>query len=261
MYGEHGGTYGRFRRDHPVPASGSRPQEGEGAAEGPAGPAGGQARDRGVARRSPARAGIRDRISPSDPGPVAPDLGGAPGRAGRRAADGVCRGVRDRDVLRAFRRGQGGRAGPAAAHHPRLRQRDLRDVRVQGVAGRAAADRSRRTFPRAARAVRRLVPSGAGGRGRAPFPAQGRCRSGQAGGRGGRYAPAYAGHHRLRPVSRLGRLPVAGQVALGRRFGRRDHDGAGWRRAARAGRRRVPHRAQMAVGAGRAKPAADGGQW
>ncbi len=79
-----------------------------------------------AARRPAAASRPADRAPAPHPGQVPPDLGRASCRARRRDEAVVRRGVRDRDLLRAFRRGEGGRAGHPAAHHPRLRLSDLR---------------------------------------------------------------------------------------------------------------------------------------
>ena len=91
----------------------------------------GQTRDREPARRRRRDSRLPDRIPASDPGHLPPDLRRAPRGAGRRDAAGLRRGVRDRDLLRAFRRREGGRPAARAAGHPGLRQHHLRDVRCR----------------------------------------------------------------------------------------------------------------------------------
>ena len=86
----------------------------------------GRGRDRASARRPAAAARSADRASAPDPGQLSPDLGGASRRACRRDEARLRRSVRDRDLLRAFRRGEGRRARHRAADHPRLRLPDLR---------------------------------------------------------------------------------------------------------------------------------------
>ena len=131
-----------------------------------------QRRGSGPARRPPAPARSPHRAPAPDPGRLSPDLGGASRRARRRDAHLARRGLRDGDLLRPFRRGEGGRRSRPAAHRARLRQPHLRHARRRGAAGRAAGltRASRAGRARRARALRRPLRPGAGGGGRAQFP-------------------------------------------------------------------------------------------
>ena len=109
-----------------VRASGRGTEAGQGDPEGPPGRPYRRPRDRTVARRPAAAPRSPDRAPASDPGQVSPDLGRPSRGACRRDEAVVCRSVRDRDLLRAFRRGEGGRARYRAADHPRLQFTHLR---------------------------------------------------------------------------------------------------------------------------------------
>ena len=69
----------------------------------------GARRSAGAADRPAAPARSADRASASDPGPLRPSVRRASHRARRRDEDGADRGLRGRDVLFAFRRGEGRR--------------------------------------------------------------------------------------------------------------------------------------------------------
>src|SRR5437879_615910 len=82
----------------------------------PQGPAGRPARTRGGARPdrlAPVAAGSADRAFAPGPGPLLPPVGGAFGRLGAGDEARTDRGLRGRDLLRPFRRREGG-AGAAA---------------------------------------------------------------------------------------------------------------------------------------------------
>ena len=76
------------------------------------------------ARAAPARS--PDRAPAPDPGPLRPSLGRASRRARRRDEAGARRSLRGRDLLRPFRRGEGGRGRAAAGHGAGLRFAVLR---------------------------------------------------------------------------------------------------------------------------------------
>ena len=98
-----------------------------------------------------------------------PDLGGASRGACRRDEAVVRRGVRDRDLLCAFRRREGRRARHPAADHPRLRF-SLTCAMLGGEKLlRESAERGRARRARRARALRRPLRQRAGGRGRPPL--------------------------------------------------------------------------------------------
>ena len=81
---------------------------------------------------APARSA--DRASASDPGPLRPSLGRASRRARRRDEARAGRGLRGRDLLRAFRRGEGRRDAAAAGHGARVRFAVLRHARRRASA-------------------------------------------------------------------------------------------------------------------------------
>ena len=94
------------------------------------------ARDRAAARRPAAAARSPDRISAPDPGQVSPDFRGPSRSACRRDEAVVCRGVRDRDLLCAFRHVV--KEGEPDIAPLTIRVCDLADLRDAGR-GKAAA--------------------------------------------------------------------------------------------------------------------------
>ena len=111
-------------------------------------------RDRASARRPAAAARSPDRASAPDPGQISPDFGRPSRSPCRRDEAVVCGGVRDRDLLRAFRRGEGRRARYRAADHSRLRLAHLRHAGRGKTAARIAGQ-GRPRHSRGARALRR----------------------------------------------------------------------------------------------------------
>ena len=228
-------------------------------AEGPPDRSGGARRGARAARRPAAPARPADRAPASDPGPLRPSLGRASRGARRRDEAGADRGLRGRDLLRAFRCREGRRGPAAAGHGARVRFTLLRDGR-RGAFAREPPGKARARRARRARAVHGRVRPRAGLRGRP--------RAGDAGGRGEhgrgraekRARPCAPAADRFRRVSRAGRLQAARRVPLGRAHARGYHQGGGRRRAARARRRRLSHRPQVDAGAAIARPAADGGE-
>ena len=118
-----------------------------------------------LARRPAAAARSPDRASAPDPGQISSDFRGPSRRACRRDEAVVRGSVRDRDLLRAFRCGEGGRAGYRAPDHSGLRLAHLRDAGCGKAAARIAGRRGSR-HSRGARALRRPLRHRAGGRGR-----------------------------------------------------------------------------------------------
>ena len=210
--------------------------------------------------RPAAAARPADRASAPHPGQIPADFRGASGGAGRRDEARLRRGVRDRDLLRAFRRGEGGRARHRAADHPGLRFPDLRHAgRGKTAAGIAGVGRPRHS--RGARALRRAVRRGPGGGGR-PSLRDARDRVRRAGdGRARRDQAGDSALCRLRRLCEGRRLQAAERSARRSRQQGRRVEGARRCQPARARRRRLSHRAQVARGARRARAAADGHQW
>ena len=174
---------------------------------------------------------------------------------------GPGRGLRGRDLLCPFRRGEGGRGAAAAGHRPGLREPVLQSGR-RGEADRRSQrhDRVRTSAscarPASAIATPRRSPRSGITSSTMPMPAT--------------VAKAVA-EHRHEPVI----PPIQGPRRLSRRRRLRDAasacaSGALEPRAAgrhrrqggpaRLRRRRLPDRAQVALGAGRARPAPDGRQ-
>ena len=139
-----------------VRTSGRGTEAGQGDPEGPPGRPHRRPRDRTSARRPAAAPRSPDRAPAPDPGQVSPDLGGASRGPCRRDEAVVCGSVRDRDLLRAFRRGEGGRARYRAADHSRLRLADLRHD-GRGKAAARIAGQGRPRHSRGARALRRVL--------------------------------------------------------------------------------------------------------
>ena len=206
---------------------------GQGDAEGPPGRSDGRARDRASARRPAAAARPADRASAPDPGQLSPDLRRASRGARRRDEAVVCRSVRDRDLLRAFRHGEGRRAGYRAADHSRLQLADLRHAGRGKTAARIAGQRRPR-HPRGARALRRPLRYRAGGRSRPSLCRScHRCERARRG-EGRRHPCASARLCRLRRLCRRRRLQAAQPPAL-RRAGERGSAEGARRRLACAG--------------------------
>ena len=239
-----------------------RPPPAAAHAEGPSGRSAGARRGARAAHRPAAPARSADRASASDPGPVRPSLRRASRRARRRDEAGADRGLRGRDLLRAFRRGEGRRDAAAAGHRARLRFAVLRHGRRGEAARRICRQRSARMCASCARPAwapaiaRRSAPSAM-------------CRSFKA--TPTTVAAAARSRTRMRmrwtPGDRFRRLswrPAA--IALLRGLPRRqaharraDQDRQR-RRPARPRRRRLPDRAQMVAGARRAGAAPVRGQ-
>ena len=188
-----------------------------------------------------ARARAADRISAPDPGPGGLPARGPSAGAGRRAQDPHGGGLRGRDLLRALRRGGGRRGARRQGDGARVRQPELRAGRRRG-ADRRAAGRQAAGGARRARAVHRLLPYGARGRGGASacrschaWQAEGDC----AGRTRARGDAGVSGFRRLRESRRhqdAARLPV--RRAQG---GGRDRGAVRWR-PARPRRRGIPRR-------------------
>ena len=230
-------------------------------AEGPAGRSGGARRGAGAARRARAPARPADRASASAAGPFRLPACAASGGAGRGDAAGAGRGLRGRLVLRPFRHRDGRRGAAAAGHRAGLRQPDLRAVRRRDGCSTSCATGS---------------ATGCGSCGRRAWAAATRRRSSRSATRCTSTRRSTASPRRWRPAHTHPQMPAyPGLDALSRRTAatrccraacpaartRRERDrGAGDIRAARARRRRVSDRAQMALRAAGAGAAADGGQ-
>ena len=168
----------------------------------PHGPAGGPR----PARRAAAPARPADRISPSDSRPLRLYFGQPSGRAGGRDEDGAGRGLRGRDLLCAFRRGEG-RPAAAARHRAGVRFTVLRNGRRRppgGVAGRENGPQGQGL----ARALHGRLRLRAGGRdpalaGQGGDPGSDRC-----GGRHPRLRRHHSGRARISP-------PIRPMAAIG----------------------------------------------
>ncbi len=241
------------RGDRPAPAAANP--------EGPPGRSAGGRGHRGAADRPLAPPRPSDRASASDPGPIRPSLERASRGAGGRDEAGADRGLRGRDLLRPFRRGEGRRDAAAAGDGARLRFAVLRhggrrasawriaetlgpDVRVVRAPCMGACDRAPVCavgHVQVMQATRRASPLRQSSRMRTPMPS-------------------------LEPGTDFDAYVAAAAIASAQGLPRRQaharrHDQDRQRcRPARPRRRRLSDRAQMVAGARRARAAPDGGQ-
>ena len=218
------------------------------------------ARDRAAARRPAAPARSADRASAPDPGQVSPDLGGASRSARRRDEAVVCRGVRDRDLLCAFRHREGRRGRHRAADHSRLRLADLRDAgRGNSCCTNCRTKRAPASAwcarPASAAAIPRRRPRSAITSSITP-PSR-TCLPPRRPARPMRICPNMS---TTTPIVAGGGYALLNRLRSGALVEGRSAEGARRRVAARARRRRLPDGAQMARGARRARTAADGDQ-
>ncbi len=228
-------------------------------AQGPSGRPAGARRGARAARRPRAPARPLDRAPAPDPGPLRPSRGRAPCGAG--AGDEACahRGLRGRDLLRPFRRGEGRRQGAAAGYRARVRQPQLRHGRGRAVARRAAGQ-ARPERPRRARAVHGRLRPCAGVRGRA------RPGDGSDGGERGGLGTDEAARAALPAARGFRGVPGRRRLCAARRLSRRPaqprghHQGGERCQPARPRRRRLSHWAQVDAGARRAGAAPGGRQ-
>ena len=230
--------------------------------QGPPGRPAGARRGARAARRAPAPARPPDRAPASDPGPLRPPLGRPPCRAGAGDEARAHRGVRGRDLLRPFRRGEGRRDAAARRHRAGVRLALLRD-------GGRRAPPARTCRTALGRDVRVVRAPCMGACDRAPVCAVRPC-PGDAGDRrrASRRGRAQRARMRMpiRPRSDFDAYVRAGGYALLKAClaGTRTRDDiikvGERRRAARPRRRRLPDRPQVVAGARRARAAADGGQ-
>ena len=221
----------------------------------------GARRSRGAAHRPAAPARSADRASASDPGQVRPSLRRASRGARRRDEAGADRGLRGRDLLRAFRRREGRRRRrrrrsrcasaihcPARWRAPSTLLKDLpgtlgKDVRVVRAPCMGACDHAPVCAVGHVQVIKRERSVG---RRSSRIRTRMRTRI-----KPGTDFAAYHGGRRLRAARRLPRRQA---------HARRPDQDRQRCRPARPWRRRLPDRAQMVAGARRAGPAADGGQ-
>ncbi len=128
----------------------------------------------------PAPARSADRAPAPDPGPLRPSLRGASHGAGERDEACAHRGLRGRDLLRAFRRGEGRRDAAAGRHRARVRFIVVRACRRR-TPSRRFAEKARRQSARRACAVHGRLRPRAGLRRRPCASHAGRCRKGRRG--------------------------------------------------------------------------------
>ncbi len=169
------------------------------------------------------------------------------------------RGLRGRDLLRAFRRGEGGRDAAARHRRARVRFAFLRHGR-SGEIARGTAEKTRPGRARGARAVHGRLRPRAGLRRR---PRAGARRHRQFGGDCGEIRRACArlqDAHRFRRLPEGRRLQTSPGLPRGQAHARGDYRHRERCGAARPRRRRVSHRAQVVARARRARAAHDGGE-
>ena len=185
------------RRPGPAGKACRLAQAGAGLSQGaPARPRGPGGNTRAIARpAAPPR--FADRISAPHPGPLPLDLGASLEGAMRGAASAPSSGLRGGDLLRPFRRAEGGR-GPAPAHdHTGMRFHHLRHQGCRSLVRGAQVPRRSRKGARAARALHGPLRHGAGRGGRALFR-----RSRHAKGRRGGRSTAASARRRFRATRR-----------------------------------------------------------
>ena len=236
-----------------------RAEEGAPHAQGPPDRSARRSGSSGAADRPPAPPRSADRASASHPGQVRPHLRGASRGARGRDEAFADRGLRGRDLLRAFRRGEGGRDAAAAGHGAGVRLAVVRDG-GRGSPAQRSAEAARLGRARGSRAVHGRVRSRAGLRGRPCAGDEGDRRRGEEARDAGHARACAQARHRLRRVQGQGRLQAVRGRALRQAHARRAHQDRQRRGPARAWRRGLPDRPQVAVRARRKGPAADGGE-
>ena len=180
---------------------------------------------------------------------------------GARAGDEACagRGLRGRDVLRPFRRGEGRRDAAAARHRAGLRLALVRDGGRRAAAARAAGHAGPRR-PRRARALHGRLRPCAGLRRRSCAGVRRQPETVTAAVEAGAHAHAYDTPNDLAAYRAAGGYRLLQGVPRRQAHARRRHQDGERRRAARARRRRLSDRPQVVAGARRAGAAPVGGQ-